>query len=224
MDIESIPSGLSDTSFAWKMLSSDDKNEYYRLKQAFFNSEKKTSKDSRVLSFSKELQMIQKYISRSVKNVDYRCLIVGVCFIGDIICINNRQLKVLVNRCKSSINGCLANMGFIAMSNKAKAKKCVISAIPILQNYQLLLKQWTSRCATDKVSAKYGYSMEGIEIPKILKEDLFQDKRIKSTNVQHHTPCEKQNTTIIPTPKPIPSIELETICTAPLISSPNQID
>ena len=44
MDIESIPSGLSDTSFAWKMLSSDDKNEYYRLKQAFFNSEKKNIK------------------------------------------------------------------------------------------------------------------------------------------------------------------------------------
>lgn len=161
----------------WNMLSQDDKNEYCRLRQSFHHGQKISSKDRRIVTFRKELNAVLHFLERSEENKEARCVLTGVCFAGKVVCVNTRQLKSFLARCKSSINGSFQQLGYVALRTKAKAKTCVITALPSLQNQQHILRQWTCRVVSEDAQFCFVSSFRHVKLPEINDEDLFEEKK-----------------------------------------------
>lgn len=160
----------------WNILSQDDRNEYLRLRQSFHNGQKISSKDRRIVTFRKELNIVLQYLERSSENMEARCILIGVCFVGPLICVNTRQLKSFLSRCKSSINGSFQQLGYVALKTKAKARSCCVAVLPSLQNHQTVLRQWTVRVAGEDAPFCFVSSYKYVDLPEITDEDLFDEK------------------------------------------------
>jgi hypothetical protein len=97
---------------------------------------------------------------RAPDNAEVRCIATGLCLSGPVVCINTRQLKKFLNRCKSSINGSFQQLGYIAVRTKSKARNCCVAALPALASDQTVLRQ--HEATAPRVSFK----------PKLLENDL----------------------------------------------------
>jgi hypothetical protein len=160
----------------WDQLSQDDKAEFVKLKGDFHRGQKSTSKDRRITTFHRELQVVLDWLERSDENKEIRCIIAGICFAGPYICINTRQLKCFLCRCKSSINGCFQQLGFVALRTKSKGRNCVLSVLPSLCHQQDVLRQWAVRWASDNASFCFVSSFSSAGMPPITEDDLVDHR------------------------------------------------
>jgi hypothetical protein len=69
----------------------------------------------------------------------------GVCWLLNGIVINNRQLEILIDKCKSSINGSLQKMGCSMLQSRNESSGSLSEAIPLLKNNFNELREWTVR-------------------------------------------------------------------------------
>ena len=161
----------------WEELSEDDKIEFIRLRNQFHQNQKISVKDGRLVSFHQEMVMVMKFLERSENGREQRSILTGIAFAGTYICVNTRQLKSFLGRCKSSINGSLQQLGYVAIKTKSKARQCVLSLIPALQAEPVILRQWTVRGASEDAMYCFvpGYDIQSL--PKITEEDLFEEKK-----------------------------------------------
>ena len=182
-------------SVFWNSLSQEDRNEYLRLRQSFHSGQKISSKDRRIVTFRKELNIVLQYLERSSQNMEARCILTGVCFVGPLICVNTRQLKSFLSRCKSSINGSFQQLGYVALKTKAKARNCCVAVLPALQNHQTVLRQWTVRVAGEEAPFCFVSSFPYVGLPEITEDDLFDEKKTAPTHMSpqpHHHIMQRQ--------------------------------
>jgi hypothetical protein len=97
------------------------------------------------------------FVERSPAGVEGR-LLVGVAFAGPYICVNTRQLKLLVSRCKSSINGSFQQLGYTSM--RAKSGELLGGILPSLAKEAAALRQWTVRCTSE--AARFCFALRAI--------------------------------------------------------------
>lgn len=128
----------------WDMLNADDKNTFQQLRSSFLG-ENVPSKNRHQASFQKDLMRILEYIDRRPEQQDIRSIVCGIFFGGSFVCVNTRQLKYLVGRCKSSINNGLQTLGYI--SSKTRVRQVIVSVLPALLHNGPVLRQWTLRQA-----------------------------------------------------------------------------
>jgi hypothetical protein len=148
-----------------------------------------SSKDRRVIAFPRELQAVLNYLERSPDNKESRCIITGLCFVGAVVCINTRQLKRLLNRCKSSINGSFQQLGYVAVRTKSKARGCAVAALPALEHDQNLLRQWTCRVISDTAPVCFVSTFHDVAFPEITDADLLEEKRARRLEHTHPIPA-----------------------------------
>lgn len=166
----------------WGNLSQADKTEFQRLRANFYQNQRTSCKDKKIVTFSNELLSILKYIEHSEAGRENRTVMVGVCFAGPFIGVNTRQLKNFLGRCKSSINSSLQQLGYVALKTKSKARTCILSILPCLINDQNILKQWTIRCASEDAQFCFVTSLRKLQLPVITKEDLGEDSHSANQN------------------------------------------
>jgi hypothetical protein len=160
----------------WNQLSQEDKAEFIKLRAGFHHGQKISSRDRRVVTFRRELLAVLGFLERSPDNIETRAVLAGVCFAGPIVCVNTRQLKSFLARCKSSINGSFQQLCFVALRAKSKARDCVVAVLPSLANHQAILRQWTVRYTSSDAEFCFLSSMSHEHCPEILPEDLFEEK------------------------------------------------
>jgi hypothetical protein len=133
----------------WDLLCEDDKEVYRRLSWALSAPTTRDKRNRRVEDFGEIVDAIEVFIN--VDNVDQwkRCLVCGFCTFGDGVAINISQLKKLVCKCKSSINGSLKWMGYDIVLSKASSAREVLKLMPMLGRHEPDLRQWTIRLRSD---------------------------------------------------------------------------
>ena len=161
----------------WNNLSQNDKAEFLKLRNQLHQSQKTSVKDRRLVSFSNEMTTILQFLEQSETGRECRCILAGVAFAGPFICVNTRQLKNFLGRCKSSINGSFQQLGYVAVRTKSKAKSCVLSVIPSLASDPNLLRQWTVRCASDDAHYCFVSKFQPNPMPTITPEDLNEERK-----------------------------------------------
>jgi hypothetical protein len=166
-----LPSGY------WNSLSQEDKTEFLKLRNRLHQNQKTSVKDRRLVSFSNEMLAILGFLERSDSCHEQRSILVGVSFAGPFICVNTRQLKSFLGRCKSSINGSLQQLGYIAVRTKSKARACVLSVMPSLANERNLLRQWTVRGASDDAHFCFISRFQPEPLPTITADDLNEERK-----------------------------------------------
>ncbi|OHT02367.1 hypothetical protein TRFO_30561 [Tritrichomonas foetus] len=130
----------------WEQLSVEDKNEYHHLRESFHQQHiAHTKTRSNSSTFQSDLRSILNFIERRAEQQEARSIVCGVSLGNNFVCVNTRQLKYLIGKCKSSINNGFQQLGYISAKNKVK--QCLISVLPNLVHDSTLLRQWTVRCA-----------------------------------------------------------------------------
>lgn len=129
----------------WNLLTDVDKNGYHNLKMAFNAGSIKRNRGHRIETFDGILDAIRRYAEQGNENDWKRFLVCGVCWMDQAIAINTRQLRLLISKCKSSINGSLQKLGFSTNTSHSESWKILFSRIPLLKDNFTEIRQWTIR-------------------------------------------------------------------------------
>lgn len=133
----------------WNLMSDADKYQYNRIRAAMSSPNNKNQRNKRIETFSESLEIIKKFAVRGDADDWRRCLTCGVCWLPEGLAINTHQLKLMIFKCKSSINGSLQKMGFNVSLGRTEAATAMVSGIPFLKENSAELRQWTVRRQED---------------------------------------------------------------------------
>lgn len=129
----------------YDMLTKQDQSAYDKLRAIVSSNENKYIKNQRCQTIQAAFNMIREYCVRDDEDDWKRYLTCGICWIDNDIAINIRHLRLLLNKCKSSINGALVKMGYGAEMSKGDGCNALISKIPFLKGNFMEQRQWTIR-------------------------------------------------------------------------------
>jgi len=129
----------------WEFLSETDQNEYLRLKAALSDPSCKNRRNRSAQTFGDVVNSIKEYVYKSKEDECKRSFVCGICWLDNGIAINVRQLKLLVSKCKSSINGSFHTLGYEIVPPGAESVTSLISVFPFLKQNFSELRQWTIR-------------------------------------------------------------------------------
>jgi hypothetical protein len=128
------------------ILSDADKFGYNCLRNSISTvSGSRNMRNKRVQNFAETLDLIRRFCHKGDSDDWKRCIVCGVCWLFEGIAINTRQLKILISKCKSSINGSFHKMGFTANLGCPESAAAIARAIPFLKGNVNELRQWTVR-------------------------------------------------------------------------------
>jgi len=129
----------------WDFLCDLDKTQYIELKRDFTGSNVKRQRGGECETFDGVLDSIRAFAERDDENDWRRFLVCVVCWLDSAIAINTRQLRLLVSKCKSSINGSLQKMGYCTNTSHSESWRVLFPHIPLLKDQFCELRRWTIR-------------------------------------------------------------------------------
>jgi hypothetical protein len=118
---------------------------YACLRASISTSAMRSPRRRRSLTFAETLDAIRSFVVRHDKDDPLRGLICGIYWLTDGIAINIHQLRLLVPKCKSSINGSLQRLGFAFNLGRALSAHTIAGVFPILKDNPPALRKWTIR-------------------------------------------------------------------------------
>jgi hypothetical protein len=127
----------------FNLLSDADKSGYTALRQVVSSDAVRYNRHQRIRTFLKIMDNIRGYCESRVDDSWVRYLVCGICWMGSgEFAVNTHQLRLLIGKSKSTINGVLAKMGY---RTHALDDNALIEKIPMLANCPRQLRQWTTR-------------------------------------------------------------------------------
>ena len=141
----------------YDILSIKDQKDYLKLRTNLSSSENKYKRNKRLSSLQFALTEIKKFCIQGNQDDWKRCLVCGICWIGPDIAINTRQLRLIIDKCKSSINGALSKMGYGSLILKGEGAAPLLAALPSLRGNFLEQRMWTIRKKAIFSPAPNGY-------------------------------------------------------------------
>lgn len=130
----------------FEILDEEDREKYKKLKYYIANSGKKYKRYQRVESLKDALHWAYCYCIKHDSNDWKRCLICGIFWTDlDTIIINNHQLQILIDKCKSSINDAILRMGYKTIPFTSCEETKLMYNNPFLSEKSIEWKNWTVR-------------------------------------------------------------------------------
>ena len=130
----------------WERLSDSDKAMYEVLRQSFASPSCKNQRCRSKDNFSDILKGLKTFIVRGDSGDKNRMLACGICWLSDNkIAINVRQLRIILSKCKSSINGSFQGLGYGTVPSGSDSSRAFIRLFPEFENNFIGLRQWTVR-------------------------------------------------------------------------------
>ena len=130
--------------FYW-MMSDADKYQYNCLRYSIATTASKNQRNKRISTFNEAMDAIKMFAIRGDANDKLRSLVCGICWLNEGIAINTHQLKTLLGKCKSSINGSLQKIGFSSNLSRAETTNAMTRFFPFLNENSSELRKWSVR-------------------------------------------------------------------------------
>lgn len=135
----------------WWNLSDVDKYRYTCLKINIASKSIKSQRNKRVETFSEILNEIKAFVVQGNDSSNViRGLVCGICWLPEGIAINTHQLRFLISKCKSSINGSLQRMGFSSSLGRTETATALTNACSLFKDNTNALRKWTIRKRDNK--------------------------------------------------------------------------
>ena len=131
--------------FHWQLLNGSDIEEYFRIRSSLQTESGKSRKGERRETFINALHIIRNFIEKGDSNDWKRGVVCGIVFLEKTIAINIQQLRLLLGKCKSSINGSLQQLGFSSLPPGREMFEEFLRKVPCFQKESTELKKWTLR-------------------------------------------------------------------------------
>jgi hypothetical protein len=140
-----------------------DQSEYVHLASHFAASDDRNKRNLGLPTFIKHLGMIHSFVCRGDSYDALRGFLCGIEFGCNSLLVNTRQLKALMNRSKSCMNGCFQKLGYVVCRPACDILALLGQMLPTFACEVLTARQWCIRRASGP-SAVYFQPNLGLEI------------------------------------------------------------
>lgn len=161
----------------WWLLSESDRVGYSYIRSLIMNNPESNQRNKRLSTFLDIIEMIRRYAVRGDSGDANRCLVCGILWLPGAIAINTHQLGFLMDKCKSSINGCFQILGYQEKISRKSASDLVGNKLSMIHDDRSELRKWTVRCMDD--------SLLEISSQTIAQEIASKPERVPSTRPPH---------------------------------------
>lgn len=157
------------------LLDDNDKQQYISIRKSQKEGQKKTE-----ISFVNDIKYLKKFIIRGKEDDWKRGIVCGIYWLPQNrgIAVNIQQLKIILNKSKSSLNTSLSKIGLDVVLTRGKAISLVLDTFPILNNHPSEVKRWTIRKLADFSPPT---SPIQNDIPQSIEDENLTDISILST-------------------------------------------
>lgn len=137
-----LPQVKRDLPRFFYLLNDDDKLQYQSIRKSQKEGQKKTE-----IVFSNDIENLKKFIIRGDEDDWKRGIVCGMYWLPENkgIAVNIQQLKIILNKSKSSLNASLSKIGLDVVLTRGKAINLVLNTFPVLNNHSNEVRQWTIR-------------------------------------------------------------------------------
>jgi hypothetical protein len=132
------------------LLSEGDQDVYRRISSALSAPSIRNKRNTRIDSFEEIIDAIELFENSDDDDKWKRCLVCGFVRLTDAIAVNTNQLRRLVFKCRSSINGSLKGLGYDLIGSRPESLEELLQRIPALRLNTCELKQWTIRARSNR--------------------------------------------------------------------------
>lgn len=129
----------------WDYLNDHDKEDYLKMRTALSSPACKHRRHHSNELNREIVNTIKNYVIRNDGDDWRRALVSGIVWLPNAIAINTRQLRLLLSKCKSSINALFQNMGYVTIPTTNDYSSSLVSVFPILKDNFNELRKWTIR-------------------------------------------------------------------------------
>jgi hypothetical protein len=135
----------------YDQLTAEDQVKYHSVRAVVGRPENRYNRCHRLSTLRSSFDEIRKFCVRGDELDGVRCLVCGICWLDrDEIGINTRQLRLMIAKSKSSINGAFAKMGYSSRPSKEREIERLCRALPLLSAFPTELRKWTIRVPIDQ--------------------------------------------------------------------------
>lgn len=129
----------------FEKLSKTDKEGYIKLRDSLNTPACKNRRNKSIQTFKEVIKTLKKYVIRNDSGDLNRSLVCGIMWLSNGIAINTHQMRLILSKCKSSINGSFQAMGYETIPTGADSASEIIKKYPFFLNNYPELRQWTIR-------------------------------------------------------------------------------
>jgi hypothetical protein len=129
----------------WSLLDETDKLGYAAMRHALSSTACKHRRHQATQINKDIIVAIRNFVIRHDTEDWKRSLICGICWIPGAIAINTRQLRLLLSKCKSSINSMFLSLGYTAVPTTSDYGTALAEALPLIKGELAELRQWSIR-------------------------------------------------------------------------------
>ncbi|OHT11326.1 hypothetical protein TRFO_19314 [Tritrichomonas foetus] len=126
-------------------LTDQDRLAYENLKQKVGSPDNRYNRNKRLETFIEILNEIRIFCVRNDGDDWKRYLACGICWLGPDLALNTCQLRNLLSKSKSTVNGVLAKLGYDPVPLNSKNSTLLFMKIPFLKTHFNEMRQWTLR-------------------------------------------------------------------------------
>lgn len=130
-----------------ELMSEADRREFDRIRLALASPACKHRRHHSNEINREILNMIKTFVVRNDGDDWKRALVCGIYWMPDGIAINTRQLRILLSKCKSSINALFQNLGYTTVPASNDFASQLVRIFPLLKDNFPELRKWTPRIA-----------------------------------------------------------------------------
>jgi hypothetical protein len=131
----------------WDLIGDSDRAAYVTLRQTLSSSACKHCRHHSNEVNRDILNTIHAFVIRNDADDWKRALVCGICWLRGSIAINTRQLRLLVSKCKSSINAMFQNIGYVTVPTTTDYGAAIAQFFPAIKDNFAELRKWTIRAA-----------------------------------------------------------------------------
>ena len=155
--------------FYIELLKPEDRKTYDELRTTLSAPDHRYNRNKRIVTFTDMLDQIRDFCERGDGDDWKRYLVCGICWIKNDIAINTRQLRILLGKSKSTINGAFSKMNYETLPFR-NHDSGLQDKIPFLRGNFTEARQWTVRrlsslCISDSPAADTQIAPSSPEVP-----------------------------------------------------------
>jgi hypothetical protein len=130
----------------FERLTPQDQISYLRLRDQLSRTELRYNRNRRLDTLQSIIADIRQFCIRGDLSDGLRSAVAGIAWLSfDDLAINTRQLRLLIAKSKSSINGAIAKLNYTTLPAKDEEIERLAVAMPVLRGNPKEIRQWTIR-------------------------------------------------------------------------------
>lgn len=172
-----------------ELLSVEDKQLYEKLQNNVGSPNYRYNRNHRIDTLKDLFSNIRDFCEHDNEEDERwkRYLVCGICWFKDYIAINTKQLRLLISKSKSTINGALAKMGYQTVSLKGEQASLLLEKIPYLFGHYKEFRKWSIR----KIKSN---DTENIRKRKSRRNEIINQRNINIVNnINNNICCNSDN-------------------------------